>query len=272
MLEIDTTQLIEKINELMFSWGPKVIGALIVLIAGWIFIGILSSLFGRMMDKRKVDESLKPFVKSLVSVLLKVLLLITVAGMVGIEMTSFIAIIGAAGLAIGLALQGSLANFAGGVLILLFKPFKVGDFIEAQGMSGKVSEIQIFNTVLKTPDNKTIIMPNGPLASSNLVNFSTEPTRRVDFVFGIGYDSNIDKAKKVLQELIDADTRILDDPASAMMVSELADSSVNITVRVWAKTADYWGVYFDMLENVKKSFDKARINIPYPQMDVHQKR
>jgi len=184
-------------------------------------------------------------------------------------MTSFIALIGAAGLAVGMALSGSLQNFAGGVMILLFKPFKAGDFIEAQGYSGVVKEIQIFNTLLTTPDNKIVILPNGGLSGSSMVNYSALPTRRVDFSFGTGYNDDIDQAKEVLQKIIDSDTRILKDPEAFVAVGELADSSVNFTVRVWVNAADYWGVYFDMQEKVKKEFDANNLSIPYPQTDVH---
>ena len=189
--------------------------------------------------------------------------------MLGIQMTSFIAILGAAGLAVGLALQGSLANFAGGVLILLFKPFKVGDFIDAVGFSGTVKEIQVFSTKMTTPDNKTIIIPNGNLANSSMTNYSTQTQRRVDFVFGIGYNDDIKKAKSVINELIYKDERILKDPEPLVVVSELGDSSVNLTVRVWSKSADYWGIFFDMQESVKLKFDEQGISIPYPQQDVH---
>jgi len=206
---------------------------------------------------------------SLSSMLLKVMLVITALGMLGIEMTSFIAILGAAGLAVGMALSGTLQNFAGGVMILIFKPFKVGDVIDAQGHIGSVSEIQIFNTILKTPDNKTIIIPNGGLSTSSMVNFSTEETRRVDWTVGIGYGDDVEKAKEVLQKLCDEDDRIMKDPAVFIALSELGDSSVNFTVRAWVKASDYWGVYFLMNENIYKTFDKEGLNIPYPQMDIH---
>ena len=179
------------------------------------------------------------------------------------------AVLGAAGLAVGMALQGSLANFAGSVLIMIFKPYKKGDFIEAQGHSGIVEEIQIFNTILKTPDNRVILVPNGALSGGSIVNFSAKDTRRVDMTFGIGYNDDIDKAKAVLSSLIEADTRIMKDPAPFIQVSELADSSVNFAVRVWCQSADYWGIFFAMQENVKKAFDKEGISIPYPQRDIH---
>jgi small conductance mechanosensitive channel len=221
------------------------------------------------MEKANTEPTLAQFLANLVSVGLKALLLISVASMVGIETTSFIAILGAAGLAVGLALQGSLANFAGGVLVLLFKPFKVGDFIDAQGVMGTVAEIQIFNTVIKTGDNKRIIVPNGSISNGIITNFSAEETRRVDFVFGIGYDDDIAKAKGVLERLFTSDERVFSDPAPLIVVSSLGDSSVNITVRAWAKASDYWGVFFGMTELVKITFDQEGISIPYPQRDVH---
>ncbi len=221
------------------------------------------------MVKRGVDSSLQPFLKSLFGALLKMLVVISVMSMVGIEMTSFIAILGAAGLAIGMALSGTLQNFAGGVMLLIFKPFEVGHVLEAQGHTGKVTEIQIFNTILNTPDNKVIIIPNGGLANGSMINYSKEATRRVDLTIGIGYGDDVDKARSVIQSMIDADTRIMKDPESLIAVSELADSSVNFAVRVRVKSEDYWGVYFDMTENVYKTFKGEGLNIPYPQMDVH---
>jgi len=222
-----------------------------------------------MMDKSKMDESLKPFLKGLVGMLLKALLFISVLGMIGIEMTSFIAILGAVGLAVGMALSGTLQNFAGGVMILIFKPFKIGDFIEAQGYMGVVKEIQIFNTIVTTPDNKTIIIPNGGLSTSSMINYSTEEERRVDWTIGIAYGDDVDKARAVIKRLCDEDSRILKDPEVFIAVSELADSSVNFAVRAWVKAPDYWGVFFDLNENVYKTFGKEGLNIPFPQMDVH---
>jgi small conductance mechanosensitive channel len=257
------------IKELVMNYGLKVVYALITLFIGLWIIKMIMNAIVRSMTKKDVEPSLRQFLKSLLSMLLKVLLFIAVISMLGIEMTSFVAILAAAGFAIGMALSGTLQNFAGGVMIILFKPFKVGDFIEAQGYTGTVKEIQIFNTILKTPDNKTIIIPNGGLSTGSLTNFSTEPQRRVDFTFGIGYEDDIDKARNIIMGLIAKDERILKDPAPFVAVSELADSSVNFVVRVWANAADYWGIYFDMTENVKKAFDKEGISIPYPQTDVH---
>lgn len=259
----------EQISDLIYSYAPKVIGALAVLIIGLWVISLITKAFRRMMKKRDMDPSLHGFLASMVSIILKVLLFISVMSMVGIEATSFIAIIGAAGLAVGLALQGTLQNFAGGVIILLFKPYKVGDFIDGAGHMGSVAEIKIFTTILHTPDNKVVIIPNAQLSNSSLTNFSTMEDRRVDFTFGIGYGDDYDKAKSVLLDLINADDRIMKDPAPFIVLSELADSSVNIVVRVWAKGSDYWGIYFDMNEKVYKTFTKEGINIPFPQMDVH---
>ncbi len=255
--------------ELGVVYAPKLLLAIVTLLVGLWIVKIIVKSIARVMERKKVDPSLAPFLKSIIGVLLKVMLIICIAGMVGIQVTSFIAILGAAGLAVGMALSGTLQNFAGGVMLLIFKPFKSGDFIEAQGFAGVVDEIQIFNTILKTPDNRTVIIPNAPLSSGPMVNFSTESRRRVDLVFGIGYNDNIDKAKKVIQNIVSADSRILKDPVSFIALKELADSSVNFVVRAWVNAADYWGVFFDMQERVKKAFDKEKISIPYPQMDVH---
>ena len=259
----------EKAVDLIMTFGPKLIGAIITLIIGWWIIKVIQKTLRKTFEKRDIEPSLRGFLNSMIGILLKTMLLVSVVGMVGVEMTSFIAILGAAGLAIGMALSGTLQNFAGGVMILLFKPFKTGDFIDAQGHKGVVNEIQIFNTILKTPDNKTIIIPNGGLSTSSMVNFSTEANRRVDFVFGIAYGDDVDKAKSVLRKLIDADSRIHQEPEPFIAVSELADSSVNLVVRVWSEAANYWGIFFDLTENVYKTFEKEGINIPFPQMDVH---
>ncbi len=261
--------LIETAPDLIIKYGGQLVLAIVVLLIGLWVVKIIVNAIGRSMEKKNTDASLRPFIKSLISALLKVLVVISVMSLVGIPMTSFIAILGAAGLAVGLALSGTLQNFAGGVMLLIFKPFKVGDFIEAQGFMGTVHEIQIFNTILKTPDNKTIIIPNGGLSTGPMTNYSTEATRRVDFSFGIGYSDDIDKARSVIDGLIKKDSRILGDPEPFIAVGELADSSVNFTVRVWVISEDYWGVHFDMIENVKKAFDKEGVSIPFPQTDVH---
>jgi small conductance mechanosensitive channel len=261
-------ELLQTFYTMCITYGPQVILAIITLIVGlWVINKFTRTLNTNLTSK--VDATLGQFVASILSMILKMVLLISVASMIGIETTSFIAVLGAAGLAVGLALQGSLANFAGGVVILLFKPFKVGDVIEAQGYIGSVASIQIFNTILKTGDNRVVIIPNGSLSSSSMVNINQEPTRRVDLSFGIGYGDNIDQAKTVLKTLAQSDDRVLKDPAPMIVVSELADSSVNFTVRLWVNTGDYWGVFFSMQENVKKEFDAQGISIPFPQQDVH---
>jgi len=261
--------LLDQGIQISLTHGPKIIAALAVLIIGsWIVKGIAHGA-EKAMGKAKLEPSLRPFLSGIIRILLKAMLIISVLGMLGIEMTSFIAVLGAAGLAVGMALSGTLQNFAGGAMILLFKPFKTGDVIEAQGFIGSVSEIQIFNTILKTPDNKTIIIPNGGLSTSSMTNYSTEARRRVDWTVGVAYGDDLDKARLVIQNLCAADTRILKDPAVFIAVAELADSSVNFTVRAWVEASDYWGVFFDMNENIYKTFDKEGLNIPYPQMDVH---
>lgn len=259
----------DKLLNLAVEYGPKLVLAIIVLIVGLWIIRLVLKGTNKAMERSNMDISLRKFLRSLFSILLKALLLISVASMIGIATTSFVAILGAAGLAVGLALQGGLANFAGGVIILIFKPFKVGDFIDAQGYMGIVHEITIFTTVLKTPDNKTVIIPNGALSNGSMVNFSTEPRRRVDMVFGIGYGDSIEKAKQVLTKLADSDPRVLKDPAPQIVVGELGDNSVNFTVRLWCESGEYWGVYFDTHEKVKLAFDEAGISIPFPQRDVH---
>ncbi|WP_068545025.1 mechanosensitive ion channel family protein [Thalassotalea crassostreae] len=266
---MDYDKVATDLFEIVVLYGPKLISAVLIWIVGaWVIKG-LSLAIGKAMIRGDIDESLRPFVKGLSEMLMKVLLVITVLSMLGIEMTSFVAILGAAGLAIGMALSGTLQNFAGGVMILIFKPYRIGDVIDAQGYVGKVSEIQIFNTILKTPDNKTIIIPNGGLATGSMINYSIEPTRRVDWTFGIGYGDDVDQAKTVMRKLCDQDERILKDPEVYIAVSALADSSVNFTVRAWVNAADYWDVFFDMNEQIYKVFNNEGLNIPFPQMDVH---
>ena len=257
--------------ELVLAYGVKLLIAVIVLFIGLWVIKLITRGLLRVMEKRQVDASLRGFLNSLTGILLKIMLFITVIGMIGVQMTSFIAILGAAGLAVGMALSGTFQNFAGGIMILIFKPFKVGDFIEAQGYAGIVSEIQIFITVLKTPDNKTIIIPNGGLSTGSLINYSSEENRRVDFSFGISYGDDFDRAKTLLLKLIGDDERIHAEPEPFIVLGALADSSVNLTVRVWVKSTDYWAVYFSMNEKVYKEFDKAGLHIPFPQLDVHLK-
>ena len=262
-------QYTDQAIELSMKYAPTLVLAIITLIVGIIIINGFVKFLRKFLIKREVDESLVPFLASLTNVLLKAMLLISVASMVGIQTTSFIAVLGAAGLAIGLALQGSLSNFAGGVLILLFKPFKVDDVIEAQGVIAAVHAIRIFHTELKTFDNKTIILPNALLSNDKIINYSTEEKRKVEWIFGIGYSDDIDKAREVIKKVIFTDSRILDKDNPFINVAELGDSSVNFKVRAQVNGEDYWGVYFEMTENVKKAFDKAGISIPFPQNDVH---
>ncbi|MCF7559238.1 mechanosensitive ion channel [Sabulilitoribacter multivorans] len=254
----------EKWIDLIFNYGLKIIGALIIWIIGsWVIKLILKGL-RKAMEKADYDISLKKFLMNLLKWILKIVLIIVVLGTVGVETTSFAAILAAAGLAIGLALQGSLGNFAGGVLIMIFKPFKIGDLIEAQGEIGVVKQIEIFTTKLTGLSNKEIIIPNGSLSNGNIVNYSTEGTRRVDLIFGVGYDSNIKKTKEVLMNVLTSHPKILKDPAPSVTVMELADSSINFAVRPWCETADYWAVYFDVTEQTKEALDAAGIDIPYP--------
>ena len=262
-------QFTEYLQEIVMHYGLRVIAATVVLIVGFTIISWFGKKFEVIMEKKQTDPSLRHFLKSLIIILFKVLLIISVISMVGIATTSFIAVLGAAGLAIGLALQGSLANFAGGVLILLLKPFKPGHFIEALGIMGTVKEIRIFHSILNTVDNKTIIIPNGNIANAMVTNYSLEEKRRVDMVFGIGYNSDLLKAKEILMEFLKNDERILEEPEPTVTVRELGDSSVDFNVRGWCNASDYWPFYWDMMEKVKLEFDKQDINIPFPQRDVH---
>ena len=261
--------LVDKAYELILTYGPKVLLAIIVLLIGLWIINRFTRVARRMMETRNVNVSLIGFVSSLTNLGLKALLLISVAGMIGIQTTSFIAILGAAGLAIGLALQGTLANFAGGVMVLIFKPYKVGDLIQAQGHLGVVKEIHIFVTIMLSPEKKTIIIPNGAISNGDITNFTTEGVIRVDMTFGISYESNIKKAKEVLMKILESHPKVLKDPAPFVGVSALADSSVNLAVRPHTIPEDYWAVYFDVYETGKIALDEAGITIPFPQMDVH---
>ena len=259
-----------RIMELVENFAPKLLLALVTLIIGTIFIRKLSRLLTRYLKKKSDDLTLITFLCSLLKVMLFVILFIAVAGIVGIQTTSLITVMGAAGLAIGLALQGSLANFAGGVLILFFRPFKVGDVIEAQGYIGKVYEIQIFNTILKTFDNRRIILPNGTLANNPILNITHEEKRRIDMEFGISYSDDFNKAKSILIDLIKADERIINDPEEPFVaLKELGDSAVIFVVRAWCMAENYWNIYFEMQEKVKTAFDRESISIPFPQRDVH---
>ena len=267
---MNTEQILNQATQIVIEYGPKLIGAIVVWIIGSWVIKMITKGFSKMMDNRGIDPSLKPFLKGIIDMLLE--------SNAGHKRTRYAWHCNdfiycyfrcRVGLAVGMALSGTLQNFAGGVMILIFKPFKVGDVIDAQGYLGSVSQIQIFNTILKTPDNKTIIIPNGGLSTSSMTNYSTEPQRRVDWTIGIGYGDDVDKAKSVIKNLCDEDSRILKEPELFIAVSELADSSVNFAVRAWVNAENYWPVFFELNEKVYKTFGKEGLNIPFPQMDVH---
>ncbi|WP_272150777.1 mechanosensitive ion channel family protein [Tenacibaculum aiptasiae] len=254
----------DQFQNLLIDYTPKVLTALVILIVGLFAIKFVVGTFKKIMNKRNVDVTLQKFLGDLLSWSLKALLFVTVISNLGVATTSFAAIIGAAGLAVGLALQGSLSNFAGGALIMIFKPFKIGDLIEAQGVTGVVKEIQVFTTHINTPGNKLAIVPNGALSNGNIINYTAEGKLRVDLTFGVSYDADIKQTKEILMEVLTSNPKVLKDPAPSVNVSELADSSVNFAVRPWTETPNYWDVYFETTENVKLALDKAGIEIPYP--------
>ena len=255
--------------DISINFGIKAATALAIFLIGKFLIRLVVGGLRKVMQKQDVDKTLETFICNLVSMALLVVVVIAAIGALGVETTSFIAIFGAAGLAVGLALQGSLSNFASGVLIVLFRPYRVGDWVEAAGISGSVEQVQILTTILKTGDNKQIIVPNSQIMDSIITNYSANDTRRVDMVVGVSYSDDLDKVRSTLQDLVAADDRILKEPAVTIAVSELADSSVNFVVRPWVNTADYWGVKFDLTEAIKKRFDKEDIAFPFPQQDVH---
>ena len=273
MPDISPEALLENMQNdwlpLIVEHGLSVLFAALPLAIGWWLISRVIKAFTSVLQKRHADAMLTGFLSSLASSLLRILLLLSVAGMLGIETTSFIALIGAAGLAVGLALQGSLANFAGGVLILFLRPFRAGDYIEAQGTAGTVESILIFHTVLRTADNKTIILPNGSLSNGSITNYSTKPTRRVDINVGISYDDDIKQARAILLSLAAADERVLKDPEAVVYMTSLGDNSVNMSLRMWTKSADFWGVFFEVQEQMKEAFDREGISFPFPQRTVH---
>ena len=251
--------------------GGRILAALLIFVIGKYLINWANKLFATMLQKRNVDASIQSFLKSIVNITLLVMLFLAVIGKLGIELTSFAALLASVGVAVGMALSGNLSNFAGGVIILVFRPYKVGDYIEAStGASGTVTDIQIFHTVLTTPDNKVIFAPNGAMSSAVVTNYNRKETRRLQFIFGVEYGTNFELAKSVLMDIINKDSRILKDPAPFVELSELADSSVNITVRVWVNSSDYWNVNFDMNKNVYATFNEKGISFPFPQLTVHQ--
>lgn len=266
---MNTSDLLHKGQDVVAMFGLKIAAAIAILVVGRWIAKAITKLARRAMEKTKLDAMLARFVGNLIYVALMIFVVLAAINQLGVQTTSFIAVIGAAGLAIGLALQGSLANFAAGVLIIVFRPYKVGDYVEGGGVAGTVEEVQIFTTVLKTPDNKTIIVPNGQIMSGTITNYSARPERRIDLVVGVGYDADLDKTRQVLTDILGEDERVLREPTPLIGVVELADSSVNFVVRPWVKTADYWPVYFDLNERIKKRFDAEGITIPFPQRDVH---
>lgn len=283
----DQTEIVEEVADAAtgsaeswtFSWdmvwdkaieyGTSLAIAIAVLVIGMIITKRISKMFGKLLKKRDFDESLRGFLISMVSISLKILVVLTALGQLGVEMTSFIALIGAAGLAIGMAFSGTLSNFAGGVMILIFRPYRVGDYVAAQGVEGEVLEIQIFNTILLTLDQNKVIVPNGAMANGTMTNYTHREVRRVDFTVGIAYGDDYDNAKSVLERFVKEDENIIQDAENFIGLVELADSSVNLTVRVWCKLENYWDVYFKMNEKIYKEFGKEGLNIPFPQMDVH---
>ncbi|CAK7074665.1 MAG: Small-conductance mechanosensitive channel [Parabacteroides sp.] len=271
---VEASTKLEKVINSLISQGADlgwtIIKALLVFIIGRFVINLINKLVKRVLSKRDIDASVKTFVGSLVNVILTILLIISVVGALGVQTTSFAALLASAGVAIGMALSGNLANFAGGLVILLFKPYKVGDYIESQGVGGTVKEVQIFHTILTTADNKVIYIPNGSLSSGVVTNFSNQATRRVEWIIGIDYGEDFEKAKSVIENLLNGDERILKDPAFLIALHALADSSVNVVVRAWVNSGDYWNVYFDMNKAIYETFNAQGIDFPFPQLTVHK--
>jgi small conductance mechanosensitive channel len=263
-MDVDTL-----ISTFVVPWGIKIVLALAIFVVGRIVVSSIGKVVQKLLRSRGMDEILVSFLSSILRWVLLLFVIIAALSQLGINTTSLVALLGAAGLAIGLSLQSSLSNFASGVMLIIFRPFTKGDFVEAGGATGVIDNISIFTTTMTTPDNKEVIVPNGSILSNNITNFSARPTRRVDMVFGISYDDDIRKAKQLLQEIIAADERVLAEPAPVIALGELADSSVNFLVRPWARSEDYWALLWDTTETVKLRFDEAGISIPYPQMDVH---
>ena len=266
---MDVNTILPKLQEVVTLYGLRILAAVAIFIVGrWVARGF-KGLAVRALTKANVDETLISFLGNLTYVTLLVFVIIAAVNQLGVQTTSFIAILGAAGLAVGLALQGSLANFAAGVLMIIFRPFRVGDYVEGGGTAGIVEEIQIFTTKLRTPDNKAIIVPNAKITGDNIVNYSVKDSRRMDMIVGVSYDDDYDQVKAVLEDILNKDGRILEEPAPKIGILEFGDNSVNFAFRPWVKTAEYWDVYFDLTEAIKKRFDEEGISIPYPQRDVH---
>ena len=266
---IDWAGLMAQGQTLAVEYGVQAVLAILIFYVGRMIARMVTNAIRKLMQKQETDKILESFVSNMAYWLMMTFVIIAAINQLGIQTTSLIAVMGAAGLAVGLALQGSLSNFAAGVLIVMFRPYRVGDYVEAAGVAGSVEQVQILSTVLKTPDNKKIIIPNSSIMSSIITNYSANDTRRVDLVFGVGYSDDLDKVRSILEEITGADDRIMKDPACVIQVHELADSSVNFVCRPWVSTADYWAVYWDLTEKVKKRFDQEGISIPFPQQDVH---
>lgn len=269
MFGLEADKMSQMVDTYVIPWGINILMAVLIYIVGKIVVGMLVGILGKILVRAKYDDMLIDFLKAIANAILMLFVIVAALDQLNVNTTSLVAILGAAGLAIGLSLQGSLQNFAAGVMLLVFKPFKAGNFVEAGGAAGVIKSISIFTTVMTTGDNKEVIIPNGAIYGGNIVNYSAKETRRVDMIVGIGYDSDIKRAKEVLQEIADADERILKDPAVTIAVAELADSSVNFVVRPWVATPDFWAVKFAFTEQVKLRFDEEGISIPFPQMDVH---
>lgn len=266
---LENIKIQDLITTYAIPWGINIVTALIIFVVGKFVIGVITSVAGKLMARAGVDNILVEFISSIIKAVLLLFIVIAALDQLGIDTTTLVALIGAAGLAIGLSLQSTLQNLAAGVMLIIFRPFKGGDLIEASGVLGVVEKISIFNTIMRTGDNREIIVPNASIYGGTITNFSARDTRRVDMVFGIGYDDDIRKAKDIIKQILSSDERVLSDPEPLIAVGELADSSVNFNVRPWCKSGDYWGVYFDTHEKIKLSFDEEGISIPYPQMDVH---
>lgn len=262
--------IVDKLLEMAISAGKNILVAIIVFVVGRFLISMLNKLFAQVLEKRKIDVTIKTFLKSLVNILLTLLLIVSVVGALGVNTTSFAALLASAGVAIGMALSGNLQNFAGGLIVLLFKPYKVGDWIEAQGVSGSVAEIQIFHTILTMSDNRVVYIPNGSLSSGVVINYSRKETRRIEWVVGVDYGEDLAKVERVVRGLLDADTRILKDPAPMVALNALSASSVDVTIRVWVAAADYWDVNFEVRKNIYNEFNKQNINFPFPQLTLHK--
>lgn len=262
--------ILDKLIDMSISAGKNILVAIIVFIVGRFLISMLNRFFAQILEKRKIDVTIKTFLKSLVNILLTLLLIVSVVGALGVNTTSFAALLASAGVAIGMALSGNLQNFAGGLIVLLFKPYKVGDWIEAQGVSGTVSEIQIFHTILTMADNKVVYIPNGNLSSGVVINYSRKETRRLEWVVGVDYGEDLAKVERVVRGLLDADARILKDPAPVVALNALSASSVDVTIRVWVAASDYWDVNFEVRKNIYNEFNKQNINFPFPQLTLHK--